>query len=84
MNATRTALRQEHLHLLLVRGFDRIRPLGCTRCAVPAPQPALPPEGGGPNWRLPLPADRCDANCVSFMRWLWRQYGAMYDLENCA
>jgi hypothetical protein len=80
MSQSRRSLSQQELHFLLCRAFDRIRPAECKSCQVPKPmwRPSGEPEM--PNWVIPL-HDACRFNCASFMRWLWRQYGGRYDLE---
>lgn len=79
MKRERPKLSERELHEVLVRSFERIKPLECAKCAVPRPHVVPRFDADGPNWSLRWPA-RCEVGCAGFMRWLWRQYGSLYDL----
>ena len=80
MPPPKTGLAPAELHFVLQRAFEKVKPLECRACRIPAPQPAAPAEAGGANWTLLLPVP-CEFDCARFMRWLWVQYRGLYDLR---
>jgi hypothetical protein len=80
MPEPRTTLSQQELHFILCRAFDRIRPTECKSCRISKPVWRPSDEPDTPNWVIPLD-DSCRFNCASFVRWLWRQYGSRYDMQ---
>lgn len=76
---TRHALRPDQLHELLSAAFTKVKPPRCGKCAVPTPTIFRRMSSDAANWWLG-PLDSCDHHCATFMRWLWHQYSAIYDL----
>ena len=88
MNATEPLLRHQRyellpreLHVLLSQAFERIRPIQCKTCTVPAPVRVARAASDTANWTLPASAP-CEHNCASFIRWLSVQYGRRYDIAD--
>ena len=88
MNATEPLLRarrhellRRELHVLLSQAFERIRPIQCKACAMPAPVRVARGPYDAANWTLPASAP-CEHNCASFVRWLSVQFGRQYDIAD--
>ncbi len=80
MPPVKTKVTENELHAELVQAFARIKPLACKVCTVPKPRVVPDPAPGAPNWTLPN-APACEFNCPAFVRWLWRQYGTLFDID---
>lgn len=70
---------EPELRELLSLAFERIRPLQCRSCTLPAPLRVDRDCDDTANWMLPVIA-QCPHNCTGFVRWLSLQYGRQYDL----
>lgn len=79
MASNRMVVGVEELHQELVTAFARVKPIECKTCVIPKPRFMPRTDDRIPNWELPFP--ECQFGCESFARWLARQYGALYDLE---
>ena len=77
MQHDRRILPVAQLYAILDREFKRLRPAGCTTCAVPLPYWRKPPDDVSANWFIGTPTE-CDHGChllvAELLARLWTQY----------
>jgi hypothetical protein len=80
MASNRAKVGADELQQELAAAFKRIKPTGCRTCTIPQPRFMPRTDDRIPNWELPFD-ESCEFGCANFVRWLARQFGALYDLE---